>query len=43
MAQFWLATAAFVALGLTPVAVATVLNRRDARADPSARRKGASR
>lgn len=29
MATFWLATAFFVILGLTPVVVATTLNRRD--------------
>lgn len=43
MTQFWLATAAFVALGLTPFVVAAVLNRRDARADPGTARKGMPR
>lgn len=32
MAQFWIATIIFLVLGLTPIVVATVLNRRDARA-----------
>ncbi|TCP54968.1 hypothetical protein EV191_102179 [Tamaricihabitans halophyticus] len=31
MVTFWLATIGFVALGFTPLAVATLLNRRDRR------------
>lgn len=30
MGQFWMATALFVCLGLTPLVVAFALNRRDA-------------
>ncbi len=32
MTQFWLATAVFVLLGLSPLVLATALNRRSARA-----------
>lgn len=31
MTQFWLATVLFLLLGLTPLAVATAMNRRDRR------------
>lgn len=43
MAQFWLATVVFVALGLTPIVLATLLNRRDARSDTAAAAERASR
>ena len=36
MGQFWMATVVFVCLGLTPMVVAFVLNRRDARGQGSA-------
>lgn len=35
MTQFWLATALFVLLGLTPVVLATVLNRRRSAPTPA--------
>jgi hypothetical protein len=39
MTQFWLATALFVLLGLTPVVLATVLNRRTAAPTPAPTRR----